>query len=92
MFKPYNTYDEIPGKVKKEICLGNKVFKVTDVPLKDINSFYSGLDDFLQTTEKKVLAQRILKQLDNVEKVLKGLEHQGDDVEDRVQGIYDKVV
>tara|TARA_R100000900_G_scaffold130849_2_gene106958 strand:- start:30 stop:308 length:279 start_codon:yes stop_codon:yes gene_type:complete len=92
MFKPYNTYDEIPGKVKKEICLGNKVFKVTDVPLKDINSFYSGLDDFLQTTEKKVLAQRILKQLDNVEKVLKGLEHQVDDVEDRVQGIYDKVV
>ena len=92
MFKPYNTYDEIPGKVKKEICLGNKVFKVTDVPLKDINSFYSELDSFIQTTEKKVLAQRILKQLDNVEKVLKGLEHQVDDVEDRVQGIYDKVV
>ena len=41
MFKPYNTHDEIPGNVKKEICLGNKVFKVTDVPLKDINSFYS---------------------------------------------------
>jgi hypothetical protein len=92
MFKPYNTYDEIPGKVKKEICLGNKVFKVTDVPLKDINSFYSGLDDFLQTTEKKVLAQRILKQLDNVEKVLKGLENQVDYVEDRVQQVYDKVV
>jgi len=92
MFKPYNTYDEIPGKVKKEICLGNKVFKVTDVPLKDINSFYSGLDDFLQTTEKKILAQRILKQLDNIEKVLKGLENQVDYVEDRVQGIYDKVV
>ncbi len=62
MFKPYNTYDEIPGKVKKEICLGNKVFKVTDVPLKDINSFYSGLDSFLQTTEKKILAHRILQQ------------------------------
>ena len=92
MFKPYNTYDEIPGKVKKEICLGNKVFKVTDVPLKDINSFYSGLDSFLQTTEKKVLAQRILKQLDNVEKVLKGLENQVDYVEDRVQQVYDKVV
>jgi len=92
MFKPYNTYDEIPGKVKKEICLGNKVFKVTDVPLKDINSFYSGLDSFLQTTEKKILAHRILKQLDNVEKVLKGLENQVDYVEDRVQQVYDKVV
>ncbi len=92
MFKPYNTYDAIPSNVKKEICLGNKVFKVTDVPLKDINSFYSGLDDFLQTTEKKVLAQRILKQLDNVEKVLKGLENQVDYVEDRVQQVYDKVV
>jgi len=92
MFKPYNTYDEIPGKVKKEICLGNKVFKVTDVPLKDINSFYSGLDSFLQTTEKKILAHRILKQLDNVEKILKGLENQVDYVEDRVQQVYDKVV
>lgn len=39
--------------LKKEICLGNKVFKVTDVPLKDINSFYSELDSFIQTTEKK---------------------------------------
>ena len=92
MFKPYNTYDEIPGKVKKEICLGNKVFKVTDVPLKDINSFYSELDSFIQTTEKKILAQRILKQLDNIEKVLKGLENQVDYVEDRVQQVYDKVV
>ena len=60
--------------------------------MKDINSFYSGLDDFLQTTEKKVLAQRILKQLDNIEKVLKGLENQVDYVEDRVQQVYDKVV
>ena len=92
MFKPYNTYDEIPNNVKKEICLGNKVFKVTDVPLKDINSFYSELDSFIQTTEKKILAQRILKQLDNVEKVLKGLENQVDDVEDKVQQVYDKVV
>ena len=92
MFKPYNTYDEIPGKVKKEICLGNKVFKVTDVPLKDINSFYSGLDSFLQTTDKKILAHRILKQLDNVEKILKGLENHVDYVEDRVQQVYDKVL
>ena len=92
MFKPYNTYDEIPENVKKEICLGNKVFKVTDVSLKDINSFYSGLDSFLQTTEKKILAQRILKQLDNVEKILKGLENQVDYVEDKVQQVYDKVV
>ena len=90
MFKPYNTHDEIPGNVKKEICLGNKVFKVTDVPLKDINSFYSELDSFIQTTEKKILAQRILKQLDNIEKVLKGLENQVDYVEDRVQQVYDK--
>ena len=92
MFKPYNTYDEIPGNVKKEICLVNKVFKVTDVPLKDINSFYSELDSFIQTTEKKILAQRILKQLDNIEKVLKGLENQVDYVEDKVQQVYDKVV
>ena len=41
---------------------------------------------------KKILAQRILKQLDNVEKILKGLENQVDYVEDRVQQVYDKVV
>tara|TARA_R100001369_G_scaffold5078_3_gene14600 strand:- start:915 stop:1172 length:258 start_codon:yes stop_codon:yes gene_type:complete len=85
MFKPYKTYDEIPGEVQKEVCLGNKVFKVTDVPLEDINSFYSGLDTFLETTEKRILAQQILKKLNDHEKQL-------DSIEDMIQRIYDKVI
>tara|TARA_R110000772_G_scaffold222393_1_gene332878 strand:+ start:96 stop:359 length:264 start_codon:yes stop_codon:yes gene_type:complete len=85
MFKPYKTYDEIPGEVQKEVRLGNKVFKVTDVPLEDINSFYSGLDTFLETTEKKILAQQIFKKLNDHEKQL-------DSIEDMIQRIYDKVI
>jgi|TARA_R100001244_G_scaffold52739_1_gene45832 hypothetical protein len=85
MFKPYKTHDEIPDQVKKEICLGNSVDNVTLVPLKDINSFYGELDNFIGITEHRIFLQRITKKLNDLEKQL-------DYIEDRVQGIYDKIV
>ena len=85
MFKPYKTYDEISGNTKEQICSGNKVDDVKKVPLKDINSFYKGLDEFIGMTSNKVLFQRMMQQQ-------KDMQEQLDNIERLVQGIYDKIV
>jgi|TARA_A100001515_G_scaffold20174_2_gene15000 flagellar hook-associated protein FlgK len=84
MFKPYKTYKEIPEETQKQICSGNKVNDVKKVPLKDINSFYQDLDNFISMTSNKVLFQRMIQQQ-------KDMQEQLDDIERLVQGIYDKI-
>ncbi len=84
MFKPYKTYKEIPEYTKEQICSGNQVNDVRKVPLKDINSFYEGLDNFISMTSNKVLFQRMMQQQ-------KDMQEQLNDIERLVQGIYDKI-
>lgn len=85
MFKSYKTYEEIPENIKEQVCSGNQVDDVKKVPLKDINSFYQDLDNFISMTSNKVLFQRMMQQQ-------KDIQEQLNDIERLVQGMYDKIV
>ena len=86
MFKPYKTYDEIPGNTKEQICSGNKVDDVKKVPLKDINSFYQGLDEWHKRNPTTLVNQQlILERLDQLDQAIR-------EIQSQVQQLYDRLV
>jgi len=49
----YDTHEDIPEALHKEILYGNQVEKITDVSIEDINKMYEGLSLYHVVTSIK---------------------------------------
>ena len=86
MLKEYKYYEEIPIDIQQSICEGNGVDDVKKVPLKDINSFYQGLDEWYKRNPTTMYfnQQLIMERLDQLDQTIKEIQNQ-------VQQLYDNL-
>jgi|TARA_Y100000310_G_scaffold320691_1_gene377395 hypothetical protein len=86
MLKEYKYYEEIPTDIQQSICEGNGVDDVRKVSLKDINSFYQGLDEWHKRNPTTLVNQQlILERLDQLDQAIR-------EIQSQVQQLYDRLV